>query len=66
MARASLAADLTASLRGPDDPAARDFSRHFRDAFGDSLLAVILYGSCTSEATRRPSSIYDFILLCDD
>jgi hypothetical protein len=42
------------------------FTRHFRETFGPALIAVIAYGSCRSDATRRASSIYDFFLICDD
>ena len=49
----------------PPDPAQPAFTRHFQERFGEHLLAVILYGSCLSEITRRNSSIYDFFLICD-
>jgi len=49
----------------PPDPALPVFTRHFQERFGEHLLAVILYGSCLSEITRRNSSIYDFFLICD-
>ncbi|UCD83893.1 MAG: hypothetical protein JSU92_11485 [Deltaproteobacteria bacterium] len=47
------------------DEACNSFSRYFQKTFGESLLAVILYGSCLSEKTRSPTSIYDFYLLVD-
>lgn len=49
-----------------EDPAVGAFSDHFRRTFGSSLVGVILYGSCLDDATRTPTSIYDFFLVCDD
>ena len=55
----------TAVLTPSDDPALPAFTRYFQERFGSQLLAVILYGSCLSQVTRRESSIYDFFLICD-
>jgi len=46
------------------EPALPAFTRYFQERFGSELLAVILYGSCLSQVTRRESSIYDFFLIC--
>ena len=55
----------TAVLTPTADPALPAFTRYFQERFGSQLLAVILYGSCLSQVTRRESSIYDFFLICD-
>jgi len=47
------------------DPMLPAFTRYFQERFGSRLLAIILYGSCLSQLTRRESSIYDFFLICD-
>ncbi|MDD5223393.1 MAG: hypothetical protein PHE84_05330 [bacterium] len=47
------------------DPALPAFTRHFQERFGSRLQAVIFYGSCVFQETRRESSIYDFFLICD-
>lgn len=47
------------------DPTLPAFTRYFQKRFGSQLLAIILYGSCLSQVTRRESSIYDFFLICD-
>jgi len=61
----SIAHDLKKALLFSQDPAVEEFSRYFQKTFGQSLLAVILYGSCLHEATRRATSIYDFFFICD-
>jgi len=57
--------ELKKLLLSVRDPCAQEFSRYFQENFGDSLLAVILYGSCLNEKLKKPTSIYDFILVCD-
>ncbi len=47
------------------DEVSERFSCYFRENFGESLLAVILYGSCLNEKTRKPTSIHDFYLIVD-
>ncbi|MCX5858811.1 MAG: hypothetical protein NT056_02765 [Proteobacteria bacterium] len=55
----------TAVFAPSSEPALPAFTRYFQERFGSELLAVILYGSCLSQVTRRESSIYDFFLICD-
>jgi len=57
--------ELRKLLLSVQDPCVQEFSRYFKENFGDSLLAVILYGSCLNEKLKKPTSIYDFILVCD-
>jgi len=57
--------ELRKLLLSVQDPCAQEFSRYFQETFGDSLLAVILYGSCLNEKLKKPTSIYDFIVVCD-
>ncbi len=47
------------------DPELQAFIRHFQDKFGDSVAAIILYGSFLSEVTRKDSSFRDFFVILD-
>ena len=47
-------------------PEADIFVDYFKERFGDSLQAVILYGSCLSDSTRSDTSILDFYLIAED
>lgn len=57
---------LKEALAFGGDPVVDAFTSHFRQAFGSTLVGVVLYGSCLDDATRTPTSIYDFFLVCDD
>lgn len=39
---------------------------HLRQGHGTEITAIIFYGSCLSQETRSPTSLYDFYLLTDD
>ncbi|MBM3267738.1 MAG: hypothetical protein FJZ01_08835 [Candidatus Sericytochromatia bacterium] len=62
----SLAEDLRTALRLTPTPDVEALTGHFREVFGPALCAVVMYGSCRNEETRKASSIYDFFLICDD
>jgi hypothetical protein len=57
--------EIGRSCSAVEDEVGEKFSRYFRENFGESLLAVILYGSCLNEKTRTPTSIHDFYLIVD-
>jgi hypothetical protein len=64
--RQKVRARVRAAVLAPSaDPALPAFTRYFQERFGSELLAVIFYGSCVFQETRRESSIYDFFLICD-
>ena len=47
------------------DPVVDKFVEYFLEKFGDSLLAVVLYGSMISPKTRKPTSFHDFFTIVD-
>jgi hypothetical protein len=57
--------EIGKSYSAVKDEVGERFSSYFRENFGESLLAVILYGSCLNEKTRTPTSIHDFYLIVD-
>ena len=57
---------LKESMTGVDYPETALFVAHFRETFGDALLAVIFYGSCLNDSTRSDTSFLDFFLIADN
>jgi len=47
-------------------PEATPFVEHYKRTFGESLMAVVLYGSTLCTSTQSETSIYDFFLIAED
>jgi len=47
-------------------PEYQGYVDYFLNKHGDSILAVVLYGSCVSNSTRSETSMPDFYLIVDD